>query len=871
MDKRPIMNKWYTRFLSVALILAVVCGMSWPGKIMVADAEEGGTTVVTAGDIVSGEVTPGNAADGGSVVDTGADGDTNEAEASLAEQYLGEIAALMAEAQLIDGTSADVTLKCADVYERLMEVYAEAVEAKDAGEITAEEYEEIYSTTGEVIGYLYSAYGYDPYAVALLPDDSNELAVGYYNGDCDVFWDTMEKSGSEYTSASNGTKPDMTVTLNSKAVDYANSKGTWETSAYQLKKYYPNATKTQTQTVTLSITPPTGYYVSKVVIGCTSKGNESPYNCKTWGEGNAYDEDFSFSGTSAFTVDISSLEFSHKSSSQGTNEYFILIELAPIPTPLYVEYSYGNIAEFMDETEIAGSVFADPSAWTDNYSGNVYGEGAEQTANTQFKYAYTVGKPEEAALWTHKANTVTTSAKQRAAEAGYYFAGWDAVYYKECTESNVKDSVGNDHTYSFKDKFTTASYSEGDDVRLTVHVKLTAVWKPVKLNVTKTVIGLAGTVFASNENTYTIRVEKLTDRTNDTWTQQGAELTFKLTGDGTSEVQNFSPVTPGIYRVVETDNGGDLKDTSTGTIMYLSVSDDGEVTVDADHIADGTKEYSLNVTNSYSESIPGLKLVKKWKNAEGVEIPANTSGLPTVTFTVMNGNSSIGTYQLSSDNYIENENAWVKYVKLDSQYAGVELTVTESLSDNSYEIVGGVVKGESTVEYEINGTNCVCTVYTATNKRATTDVTISKEINGNMGDLNKTFKFTATLKDESGSEVSFPASTENKYTVDGNIATFWLSDGGSVTLEDLPIGYNLTVMEENGFYTVSVTQGKYDKDNGITIAVTEGLKIDFTNTYNITIDTGILLDSLPYVLILVIVIAGVVVMFIRKRRSYDED
>lgn len=53
--------------------------------------------------------------------------------------------------------------------------------------------------------------------------------------------------------------------------------------------------------------------------------------------------------------------------------------------------------------------------------------------------------------------------------------------------------------------------------------------------------------------------------------------------------------------------------------------------------------------------------------------------------------------------------------------------------------------------------------------------------------------------------------------------------------------------------------------------VGEDTKLEFTNTKNPTIDTGILLDSMPYVVILGIAILGIAVYVVRKRKKDDSD
>ena len=47
--------------------------------------------------------------------------------------------------------------------------------------------------------------------------------------------------------------------------------------------------------------------------------------------------------------------------------------------------------------------------------------------------------------------------------------------------------------------------------------------------------------------------------------------------------------------------------------------------------------------------------------------------------------------------------------------------------------------------------------------------------------------------------------------------------------------------------------------------------IAFTNTKEIPVNTGVILDTLPYVLMLIAVGGGVVAFFLRKRHHDDEE
>ena len=88
----------------------------------------------------------------------------------------------------------------------------------------------------------------------------------------------------------------------------------------------------------------------------------------------------------------------------------------------------------------------------------------------------------------------------------------------------------------------------------------------------------------------------------------------------------------------------------------------------------------------------------------------------------------------------------------------------------------------------------------------------------------------------------------------------------TITENDIPEGYELSVSTDKGTVT-EVKSG--DKVIGAKFTVTPGMTITFTNTKDVTIDTGISLDSIPYIVILVGVAAVVGFLFLRKRRVED--
>lgn len=145
-------------------------------------------------------------------------------------------------------------------------------------------------------------------------------------------------------------------------------------------------------------------------------------------------------------------------------------------------------------------------------------------------------------------------------------------------------------------------------------------------------------------------------------------------------------------------------------------------------------------------------------------------------------------------------------------------------------------------------------------KQDLVELTIKKTVSGNMYNANDVFNFTLTYVGKEGSPVEFP-----------------LQANGTVTYK-VPVGAKVTVKEiiSNGYVPsngegTTVTLDSVMRGDGIfnfTMPESNGTLV-INNDKTVQVDTGILLDTLPYILILGVVVAGAVLM-IRKRRNRDD-
>lgn len=159
------------------------------------------------------------------------------------------------------------------------------------------------------------------------------------------------------------------------------------------------------------------------------------------------------------------------------------------------------------------------------------------------------------------------------------------------------------------------------------------------------------------------------------------------------------------------------------------------------------------------------------------------------------------------------------------------------------------------------------------------DLTVSKTVTGKLGDTNKAFTFTITKADGTvanitDTNIEISEADRAKVEWKGN-GQFTLKDGASIIFKNLPSG-QYKVVEDN--YSGEKYETSYVVDSGtpenrreasVTIG-TDAKTIAFTNNCTLQPDLGVLLDTLPYIVILAVVVGGGILLMLRKRRKEDD-
>lgn len=179
----------------------------------------------------------------------------------------------------------------------------------------------------------------------------------------------------------------------------------------------------------------------------------------------------------------------------------------------------------------------------------------------------------------------------------------------------------------------------------------------------------------------------------------------------------------------------------------------------------------------------------------------------------------------------------------------------------------------------VNGTISADTTFYAKYVPASANLTVTKTVTGKLGDTNKAFTFTITKADgtsanitDANVEISEADSAKVEWLRNGK---FTLKDGASIIFKNLPSG-QYKVVEDN--YSGEKYETSYVVDSGtpenrreasVTIG-TDAKTIAFTNNCTLQPDLGVLLDTLPYIVILAVVAGGVALLMLRKRRKEDD-
>ena len=626
-----------------------------------------------------------------------------------------------------------------------------------------------------------------------------------WDGSIKVVYDTFEVSNGR--NASKNGAGVTAVTLNGTAVTWQDSNKTGAADGTALSSYYTSASNRNEQSVELAITAEKGYYVSRIVVACIDPHGRSPYSCKTWSAGNAYDVPFSLArsvkqddGTFKLSIPLNSKNFCH--SSNGSNHgYYILIQVAPIPQPVYVEYDYGNVLTLCGDNAKLAEALNNSAWWTTEGSGNAYGSG-EGNFVEYTKFAYNYSQPSDIQNWKHTTNSVTTEVKAVVANWKVQFLGWEVTYYAKCTRN------GNELTFS-EQVGTSSNIGEGQSLNVYTHAKLVAKWEidttptptpepgKIKIKICKAIDSDGIRELPEN---YTIKV-KVGDEEKTMSIANLMEVEFEV------EVGKE-------YTISETYKS-DIPnyDFVKATIWERNIANGFKITFDEDD--DGR---TIIITNKYVKHgtviKPGKLTIKK--TVEGVDVLDNYE----VTVNVYNSDKSV-----NENIKLNKANSFSHTLELEEdRYYIKETTFTDI---NGYQLTG--MDTQEHRPYDGNGINKIFRMSVSDNSEAV--ITIINKYER----VPEKAKLTVTKVVE-GLENGVELPDDYKVTVTVGNQTITLKKGELSKTIQLDAGtYTVRETDMSNIYGYDFVKTEYsnpDANNGITLAEGGKATVTVTNTYS---------------------------------------
>lgn len=179
----------------------------------------------------------------------------------------------------------------------------------------------------------------------------------------------------------------------------------------------------------------------------------------------------------------------------------------------------------------------------------------------------------------------------------------------------------------------------------------------------------------------------------------------------------------------------------------------------------------------------------------------------------------------------------------------------------------------------VNGTISADTTFYAKYVPASANLTVTKTVTGKLGDTNKAFTFTITKADGTSANITEAniETTDNTRAVWQGNGKFTLKDGASIIFKNLPSGEYKVIEEDysgekyDTSWQIGTDGEVYEKNSTATVTIgTTEQTVHFTNHRTLEPDLGVLLDTLPYIVILAVVAGGVALLMLRKHRKEDD-
>lgn len=157
-------------------------------------------------------------------------------------------------------------------------------------------------------------------------------------------------------------------------------------------------------------------------------------------------------------------------------------------------------------------------------------------------------------------------------------------------------------------------------------------------------------------------------------------------------------------------------------------------------------------------------------------------------------------------------------------------------------------------------------------------LSVNKSITGDTADKTQKFAISVAVTLPATATAADVAVAEG-VTLSGLTATANLADGESLVFTKLPAGATVVVSEQQldgykgsaaGFVTVPEKEAGESWTSESSDQITEQVEINITNNLPYTPPTGVVINNLPFVLLVVLAVGGLTVYFFSNRRRDEE-
>lgn len=278
----------------------------------------------------------------------------------------------------------------------------------------------------------------------------------------------------------------------------------------------------------------------------------------------------------------------------------------------------------------------------------------------------------------------------------------------------------------------------------------------------------------------------------------------------------------------------------------------------------GATQQGTNELQDFSKFDKTVSLDSKWRdNANG-----GNSASAQLTAKALFGDTDFtqpGTYRFTLTE-VEGTNPNIDYSK--DSYT---VTVTVAWPDDYPAHTAAVIKSVTVRDAKSEKKN---TADFQNTPHANDSLKVSKTVAGTAANVNDTFSYTLKIEGAKGSYdvVKSDGSTVAKVEA-GKDYPFTLKHGESIEVRNLPEGAKYTVTEADTDYDETNTVNNKASEDGLVAkgTIAEKNEVAYKNEKGFAPDSGITMNTLPFVGIGVVAVAGAATLVISRRRRSGEE